>query len=139
MSTLYTRSREVNRESEKAAKDYIKSQLVSTGPLGNPLPAEWERVYLAYQALDNYSDEARKAGKPWTLDQYMDYAKKLSNHYRPTIQSKVQDQMTALQGGAQSPGTQGTPAAAQAAPKGPAKRKPGESIDDFLKRTQGGQ
>lgn len=139
MSTLYTRSREVNRESEKAAKDYIKSQLVSTGPLGNPLPAEWERVYLAYQALDNYSDEARKAGKPWSLDQYMDYAKKLANHYRPTIQSKVQDQMTALQGGAQSPGTQGTPAAAQAAPKGPAKRKPGESIDDFLKRTQGGQ
>jgi hypothetical protein len=27
----------------------------------------------------------------------------------------------------------------QAAPKGPAKRKPGESIDEFLKRTQGGQ
>lgn len=138
MSTLYTRSREVNRESEKAAKDYIKSQLVSTGPLGNPLPAEWERVYLAYQALDNYSDEAKKAGKPWTLDQYMDYAKKLSNHYRPTMQSKVQDQMQALQG-TPSPGTLGAPPAAQAATKGPAKRKPGETIDDFIKRTQGGQ
>ena len=143
MSTLYTRAREVNRESEKAAKDYIKSQLVSTGPLGNPLPAEWERVYLAYQALDNYSDEARKAGKPWTLDQYMDYAKKLANHYRPTIQSKVQDQMRALQGEGPSPGTVGGPPAAQPATPtatgGTLKRKPGESIDDYLRRVQGGQ
>jgi len=141
MSTLYTRARETNRESEKAAKDYIKSQLVTTGPLGNPLPAEWERVYMAYQALDNYSDEARKAGKPWTLDQYMDYAKKLANHYRPTIQSKVQDQMSALQG-TPSPGAIGS--ASQEKPatptqKGPAKRKPGETIDEYLRRTQGGR
>lgn len=137
LSTFYTRARETNRESEKAAKDYIKSQLVSTGPLGNPLPAEWERVYLAYQALDNHSEEAKKAGKPWSLDQYMDYAKKLSNHYRPTIQSKVQDQISAIQATGQSPGTQGAPPA-QPGPKEPLKRKKGETIDEFIRRTQGG-
>ena len=128
-------------ESEKAAKDYIKSQLVTTGPLGNPLPAEWERVYLAYQALDDYSDEAKKSGKPWTRDQYMEYAKKLVNHYRPSIHSKIQDQMNALQA-APSPGTTGGTAPAQAATptqKGPVKRKPGETIDEYLRRTQGGR
>lgn len=137
LSTFYTRARETNRESEKAAKDYIKSQLVSTGPLGNPLPAEWERVYLAYQALDNHSEEAKKAGKPWSLDQYMDYAKKLANHYRPTIQSKVQDQISAIQATGQSPGTQGAPPA-QPGPKEPLRRKKGETIDEFIRRTQGG-
>jgi hypothetical protein len=68
----------------------------------------------------------------------MDYAKKLANHYRPTIQSKVQDQMRALEG-SPSPGTAIGPPSVQALPKGPAKRKPGETIDEFLKRTQGVQ
>jgi hypothetical protein len=71
----------------------------------------------------------------------MDYAKKRANHYRPTIQSKVQDQMSALQG-TPSPGAIGS--ASQEKPatptqKGPAKRKPGETIDEYLRRTQGGQ
>lgn len=136
LSTFYTRSREINRESEKVAKDYIKSQLVTTGPLGSPLPAEWERVYLAYQALDNYSDEAKKAGKPWTLDQYVAYAKKLANHYRPTMESKVQDQMNAIQAKGQSPGTRGESTLPEV-PKGPAKRLKGETIDEYEKRIGG--
>lgn len=115
------------KEAETQAKNYLKSQLVSTGPLGNPLPAEHERLFKAYEAIDVHADAARKTGKPWTVKEYMDYAQQLASFYRPTIESKVRDMNTAF-------GAPAAPATPKAAPAD-MKRKPGESIDAYLKRT----
>lgn len=127
---FYSKQGSEVKEAETQAKNYLKSQLVSTGPLGNPLPAEHERLFKAYEAIDVHADAARKAGKPWTVKEYMDYATQLANFYRPTIESKVRDMNSAF----------GTPQPAQAATTQKAepadmKRKPGETIDQYLKRT----
>lgn len=123
---FYSKQGSEVKEAETQAKNYIKSQLVSTGPLGNPLPAEHERLFKAYEAIDVHADAARKAEKPWTVKEYMDYAQQLATFYRPTIESKVRDMNSAFMP------TQ--PAAPKAAPAD-MKRKPGESIDQYLKRT----
>lgn len=117
------------KEAETQAKNFLKSQLVSTGPLGNPLPAEHERLFKAYEAIDVHADAARKAGKPWTVKEYMDYATQLANFYRPTIESKVRDMNSAFR--APQPAQAATPEKTQP----DMKRKPGESIDAYLKRT----
>lgn len=124
---FYSKQGAETKEAETQAKNYIKSQLVTTGPLGNPLPAEHERLFKAYEAIDVHADAARKAGKPWTVKEYMDYAQQLAAFYRPTIKSKVDDMSAAF-------GVQ-PPAAPKAAPAD-MKRRPGESIDAYLKRTR---
>jgi hypothetical protein len=121
---FYSKIEATTREDEKQAKDYIKSQLVSTGPLGTPLPTEYERLYKAYEGIDKYADEAKKAGKPWTIDEYMKYAEKLANHYRPTLRTKTVDFQKMYQAPAGQP---------KAAPEIP-KRNPNENIDNYLKR-----
>jgi len=138
LDKFYQRTDKVTGEAEKQAKDYIKSQIISTGPLGSPIPAEHERCFKAYEALDKHADEARRQGKPWGIQEYMTYAKQLADFYRPTMESKVQDYQEmfgprgsqAAQAPAAAPATQ--PAAA---PKTIEKRKPGESVRDYMKRT----
>lgn len=124
---FYSKVESATHEAERQAKDYVKSQLISTGPLGTPLPAEYERLYKAYEGIDKYADEAKKAGKPWTINEYMKYAEDLANHYRPSMNSKIRDMQQTFT--AQSI-TQPTSKKNEIQ-----KRKPNENIDDYLKRT----
>jgi len=126
-----TQSKGIN-EGEKQAKDLLRSQIISTSPLGSPLPAEHERLYKAYEGIDKYADEARKAGKPWTLKEYMEYARQLADFYRPTVESKVEDYRTMF--GPRQPAAATQPGVTTA-PAALPKRKPGENIKDYLKRT----
>lgn len=127
LSKFYEVQKGQTSEAERQAKAYVKSQLVSTGPLGNPLPAEHERLYKAYEAMDRYADAAKQSGKPWGIKEYMDYGKQLSDFYRPTIQTKVQDMNAAFKPAQE----RGVVPKAQSA----SRRNPGETVDQYLKRT----
>lgn len=137
LDKFYTKTDKVTGEAEKQAKDYIKSQLVSTSPLGSPIPAEYERLYKAYEAIDKHADDARRAGKPWTIDEYMKYAKQLSDFYRPTMESKVQDyqEMFGPRKSGAAKTAKGVPVTSETKPVTIEKRKPGETINQYLKRT----
>ena len=91
LSKAFTKQDQAMRDAEHEAKAYVKSQIITTGMLGNPNPAEYERVHKANVAIDFYSDQAKKSGKPWTAKEYNDYAEQLVRTFKTTPESKIRD------------------------------------------------
>lgn len=115
----------------KSGENYLKSQIISTGPLGSPLPAEHERLYQAYEELEQFVKKERKDGKKVTSDTVYEAAKKIAARYRPSINTRIEDYQTMFPSAPAAAKSSAAPGRVSEIPK----RKPGESIDDFLKRT----
>jgi hypothetical protein len=126
VTKFYSQAGQTQREAEKQSKDFLKSQIISTGMLGNPIPAEWERVYQGYALIDQYADAAKRGGKPWGVKEYMDYSKQLADFYRTTPQTKLQDMQKMISPVKTAPVAGGTGKSVV--------RQPGESIDAYEKR-----
>jgi hypothetical protein len=129
LSKVFTKQSQSEKEVEQNAKAYIKSQIVvAKDAFGfGTNPEESKRLYQANMALDQYSNEARKNGKPWGPAEYDDYAKRLVTVFGASQEKKIEYMLNSTKTGMPSklpvvPGVKSTG------------RKPGESIDAYEKR-----
>lgn len=88
-----------------------------------------EELANAYRALDGVIENARAAGKPLTADQIDDAAQKIAEQMRPVLPDIISQMTEKTRQAFEKTGKK------QQKAKETPKRKPGESIADYLKRT----